>query len=48
MFVDAATGYIDVELQSFLSSDETIEAVLAFEARALDHGMMAKEHFTDN
>ena len=48
IFIDAATGYIDVQHQSFLSSDETIEAVTCFETRALDYGIIVKEYFSDN
>ena len=46
--MDAATGYVEVEPQSFLSSEETIKAVEAYELNSLDHGVMIQEYHSDN
>ena len=43
IFIDAATGYIDIQFQSFLSANKTIEAVLRFEWKALDNGIVVSE-----
>ena len=48
IFVDAATGYTEIEPQSFLSAEETIKAVNAFELNCLDHGIMVQEYRSDN
>ena len=48
IFVDASTGFVHVELQSFLSASETVEAVRKFEAIAKDSGIIVSEYVTDN
>ena len=48
IFVDAATGYIQVEFQSFFSAEETVKAVQRFETHAADRGIRVKEYHLDN
>ena len=48
IFVDAATGWINIQFQSHLNSHETISAVDSFEALARDNGIIVKGHQSDN
>ena len=48
IFVDACTGYIEVEPQSFLSSEETIKAVEAYELKCRDNGIIVQNYHSDN
>ena len=48
LFVDASTGFIHVEFQSHLSSQETIQAVESFEKHALDNGIVVQAYQSDN
>ena len=46
IFVDAATGHIEVEFQTFFSSEETIQAIENCEKKCSDNGMIIQEcHF---
>ena len=48
IFVAAASGYIDIKFQSFLTADETVEAVTEYEKHALDNGVIVTEYHSDN
>ena len=48
VFIDAATGYIDIQLQSYLSADEKISAVSRFEVNVLDNGIIISQYQSDN
>ena len=48
IFVDASTGFVHVEFQSHLSSQETILAVEEFEKHALDNGIVVSGYSSDN
>ena len=48
IFVDAVTGFIDVQLQSFFTAAATIQAVEQFEQNAKDHGIIVQEYHSDN
>ena len=41
IFVDAATGHIDVELQTHFSSEETIQAIKNCEDKCGDDGIIS-------
>jgi len=46
--VDAATGFIDIQFQSFFSASETISAVKRFEANARDNGIIVSQYHSDS
>ena len=46
IFVDAATGFVVVQLQSFFTAEETIQAVKRFKQNTRDHGIFVKEYQT--
>ena len=48
IFVDAGTGYISIKFQSYLTAEETINAVSAYEREAYDHGIIIKSYQSDN
>ena len=48
IFVDAATGFIEVQLQSFWAAGDTIRAVDQFENNAKDYGVIVQEYHSDN
>ena len=48
MFVDASTGFVHVEFQTHLNSNETIQAVTNFEALARDNGIIINGYSSDN
>ena len=48
IFVDAFSGHVEVEPQSFLSAEETIKAVEAYELKCLDNGIIVQEYQSDN
>ena len=48
IFVDAATGHIDVEFQTFFSSEETIQAIKNYEDKCRDNGIIVQEYQFDN
>ena len=43
IFVDAATGHIEVEFQTHFSTQETIEAIKRCEQKARDNGIIIQE-----
>ena len=47
-FVDAASGHIDMQFQSCLTSKETMQTVKQHEAKAHNKGMIAQECQSDN
>ena len=47
IFVDAATGFIDIQFQSFFSAAKTISAVQRFEANARDNGIVVSQYHSD-
>ena len=47
IFVNTATGYIDVQFQSFFSAHATIDAVEQFKADAKDNGIIILEYQSD-
>ena len=48
IFVDHATGYIDVQLQSKLNSHYTLAAKEAFESKCSEYGVVVQSYLTDN
>ena len=48
MFVDAASGHIEVEFQTFFSAQETINAIKRCEQKARDEGIVIQECQFDN
>lgn len=48
IFVDHASSYIHVELQSSLSSHETLRAKMSFEEHCRDSGVMVHTYMSDN
>ena len=48
MIVDGATGYVDVQFQSYFNANETIEALQRFETLAADNGIIVKEYQSDS
>ena len=48
MIVDGATGYVDVQFQSYFNANETIEAIQRFETLAADNGIIVKEYQSDS
>ena len=48
LFVDAASGHIEVEFQTFFSAQETIDAIKRHEQKARDKGIMIQECQFDN
>ena len=48
LFVDAATGFVDVQLQSLSSAEDAIRSVKQFEKDAKDHGIIIKGYQSDN
>ena len=48
IFIDAATGFINIQLQSFVNVTATIQSVKQFENDAKDHGIIIKEYHSDN
>jgi transposase InsO family protein len=48
IFVDAGTGYISIKFQSYLTAEETINAVSAYKREAYDHGIIIKSYQSDN
>ena len=48
IFVDAATGHIDVQLQTFFTADETIEAIRNYKAKCQDNWIIVQECQFDN
>ena len=48
IFVDHASQYTHVELQSTLSSHETLRAKLAYERHCRDYGVMPQTYMSDN
>ena len=48
IFVDNATGYIDVRHQVSLGSSETVKRRLAFERDAHDSGVVISSYHTNN
>ena len=48
IFVDAATGHIDVEFQKFFSSEETVQAIKNYEDKCRDNGIIIQEYQFDN
>ena len=48
IFVDHASSYIHVEMQSSLSSHETLRAKLAFERLCRDYGVIPHTYMSDN
>ena len=48
IFVDAASGYIDMQFQSFFASNETISAVQRFKEKARDNGIIVSEYHSDS
>ena len=45
MFVDAASGYVQVQFQSYLSAVATVEAVENYEKHALDNGVIVSQYY---
>ena len=48
IFVDHASSFVDIELQSHLNSHETLNAKKAFENRCSDYGVVIQEYLSDN
>jgi len=48
IFVDTATGYIDVAFQAHLNSHETIKAKEQFELKCRDYGVVPRSYLSDN
>lgn len=48
IFVDHATGYIDVRHQVHLDAAETIEAKIKYEREAYNSGVVVQQYHTDN
>ena len=48
MFVDMATGHIDVEFQTNLTTHDTLQAVERFERRCRDIGVVVQCYLSDN
>ncbi|GKY94961.1 hypothetical protein MPSEU_000460700 [Mayamaea pseudoterrestris] len=48
IFVDHCTGYVHVELQRYLTTEETLKAKEAFELFCLESGAVPQEYLTDN
>ena len=48
IFVDHASGHIDVEFQTHLNSHETVKAKEQYELRCRDNGVIPQEYLTDN
>ena len=48
IFVDAATGFIDIQFQSFFSAAETINAVKRFKDNAQDNGIIVLQYHSDS
>ena len=48
IFVDHASGLVDVRLQSGLNSHQTLQSKKDFEAMCGDHGVVVQEYLTDN
>ena len=46
--MDAASGHIDIQFQSSLTAQETIQAVKRYEAKAYDKGIIVQEYQSDN
>ena len=46
ILIDAATGFINAQLQRSIKSEETIQAVKGFEQNTKDHGIFVKEYQT--
>ena len=47
-FVDAASGHIEVEFQTFFSAQETVDAIRRHEQKARDKGIAIQECQFDN
>ena len=47
IFVDHASGYIHVELQSKLNTHETMQSKVNFEAMCTQHGVVPQSYITD-
>lgn len=48
LFVDHATGYINVQFQTSLNSHQTLKAKQQFEEHCRDHGVLVQRYQTDN
>jgi hypothetical protein len=48
LFVDHATGYINVQFQNSLNSHQTLTAKQQFEEHCRDHGVVVQRYQTDN
>ena len=46
--MDAATGHIDVEFQTFFSSEETVQAIKNYKDKCRDNGIIIQEYQFDN
>ena len=47
IFIDATTGFIDIQFQSSFSTPATIDAVEQFKASARDNGIVVSEYQSD-
>jgi Integrase core domain. len=48
IFVDNASGYVNVQIQSILTSHATLSSKIAYENHCRDHGVIPQKYLSDN